>query len=98
TAGHTGAGGAASLRAHQALTYLRQQCLELGINWIIDADIHQAVLQKRVNDGAILWLIGMWLHVGVLEEGQVVRSEDGTPQGAPISPILANIFLHTVLD
>jgi len=95
--------------AHQALTYLRQQCLELGINWIIDADIQKffdnidrahlrAVLQKRVNDGTILWLIGMWLHVGVLEEGQVVRSEDGTPQGAPISPILANIFLHTVLD
>jgi group II intron reverse transcriptase/maturase len=95
--------------AHQALTYLRQQCLERGINWIIDADIQKffdnidrthlrTVLQKRVNDGAILWLIGMWLHVGVLEEGQVVRSEDGTPQGAPISPILANIFLHTVLD
>ena len=95
--------------AHQALTYLRQQCLELGINWIIDADIQKffdnikrahlrAVLQKRVNDGAILRLIGMWLHVGVMEEGQVVRSEDGTPQGAPISPILANIFLHAVLD
>ena len=95
--------------AHQALTYLRQQCLDLGINWIIDADIQKffdnidrahlrAVLQKRVNDGAILWLIGMWLHVGVMEDGQVVRSEDGTPQGAPISPILANIFLHSVLD
>jgi RNA-directed DNA polymerase len=95
--------------AHQALTYLRQQCLDLGINWIIDADIQKffdnidrahlrAVLQKRVNDGAILRLIGMWLHVGVMEDGQVVRSEDGTPQGAPISPILANIFLHAVLD
>jgi RNA-directed DNA polymerase len=95
--------------AHQALTYLRQQCLKLGINWIIDADIQKffdniqwahlrAVLQKRVNDGTILRLIGMWMHVGVMEEGQIVRSEDGTPQGAPISPILANIFLHTVLD
>jgi group II intron reverse transcriptase/maturase len=95
--------------AHQALTYLRQQCLDLGINWIIDADIQKffdnidrthlrTVLQKRVNDGAILWLIGMWLHVGVMEGGQVVRNEDGTPQGAPISPILANIFLHAVLD
>jgi group II intron reverse transcriptase/maturase len=95
--------------AHQAITYLRQQCLKLGINWIIDADIQKffdnidrahlrAVLQKRVNDGTILRLIGMWLEVGVMEEGQVVRSEDGTPQGAPISPILANIFLHTVLD
>jgi RNA-directed DNA polymerase len=95
--------------AHQALTYLRQQCLELGINWIIDADIQKffdnidrahlrTVLKKRVNDGSILRLIGMWLNAGVMEDGQVERSEDGTPQGAPISPILANIFLHTVLD
>jgi group II intron reverse transcriptase/maturase len=95
--------------AHQALTYLRQQCLELGINWIIDADIQKffdnigpaqlrTILQKRVNDGTILRLIGMWLHVGVMEEGAVVSSEEGVPQGAPISPILANIFLHTVLD
>ena len=95
--------------AHQALTYLRQQCLELGINWVVDADIRKffdtisweqlrTILQKRMNDGTILRLIGMWLHVGVLEAGQVMASENGVPQGAPISPILANIFLHTVLD
>ncbi len=95
--------------AHTAIIELRQQCLELGINWIIDADIRKffdtisweelrKILQKRVNDGALLRLIGMWLHVGVLEEGQVVNQELGTPQGAPISPILANIFLHEVLD
>jgi group II intron reverse transcriptase/maturase len=95
--------------AHQALTYLRQQCLEHDINWIIDADIAKffdtisweelrAILQKRVNDGAILRLIGMWLHVGVVEGDRVTNQEVGTPQGAPISPILANIFLHTVLD
>ena len=95
--------------AHQALTYLRQQCLEHDINWIIDADIAKffdtisweelrAILQKRVNDGAILRLIGRWLHVGVVEGDQVTNQEVGTPQGAPISPILANIFLHTVLD
>ena len=95
--------------AHQALTYLRQQCLEHDINWIIDADIQKffdtisweelrAILQKRVNDGAILRLIGMWLHVGVVEGDRVTNQEVGTPQGAPISPILANIFLHTVLD
>ena len=95
--------------AHQALTYLRQQCLEHDINWIIDADIAKffdtisweelrAILQKRVNDGAILRLIGMWLHVGVVEGDRVTNQEVGTPQGAPISPILANIFLHIVLD
>jgi len=95
--------------AHGALSYLRDQCLKLGINWIIDADIAKffdtiepthlrTILQRRVNDGAILRLIGMWMHVGVLEEGKVVRSETGTPQGGVISPILANIFLHTVLD
>jgi RNA-directed DNA polymerase len=95
--------------AHQALTYLRQQCLDLGINWIIDADIAKffdnidrahlrTILQRRINDGTILRLIGMWLNAGVMEAGQVESSENGTPQGAPISPILANIFLHTVLD
>jgi group II intron reverse transcriptase/maturase len=95
--------------AHTAIIYLRQQCLELGINWIIDADIRKffdtiswnqlrTILQKRMNDGAILRLIGKWLHVGVLEAGQVVNQELGTPQGAPISPVLANIFLHYVLD
>ena len=95
--------------AHGAVIYLRQQCLKLGINWIIDADIRKffdtisweqlrTLLQKRMNDGAILRLIGMWLHVGVMEEGQVVNQEVGTPQGAPVSPILANIFLHVVLD
>ena len=95
--------------AHHALTYVRQQCLEHDINWIIDADIAKffdtisweelrAILQKRVNDGAILRLIGMWLHVGVVEGDRVTNQEVGTPQGAPISPILANIFLHSVLD
>src|SRR5207302_1326033 len=94
--------------AHGALSYLRDQCLKLGINWIIDADIAKffdtiepthlrTILQRRVNDGAILRLIGMWLHVGVLEEGKVVRSEKGTPQGGVISPILANIFVCTLL-
>lgn len=95
--------------AHEALTYLRQQCLRQGINWIVDAEVAKffdtiehshllAILKERVNDGAILRLIGMWLQVGVLEEGKVVSSEAGTPQGGVISPVLANIFLHTVLD
>jgi len=95
--------------AHTALIELRHQCLKQGINWIVDADIRKFfdtiswnqlrnILQKRMNDGAILRLIGKWLHVGVLEGQQVVNQELGTPQGAPISPVLANIFLHYVLD
>lgn len=95
--------------AHQALTYLRQQCLELGINWILDIDIQKffdsidrghlrEILKQRVNDGAILRLIGKWLNAGVLEAEKVTKTENGTLQGAVISPILANIFLHTVLD
>jgi len=95
--------------AHGALSDLRQQCLKLGIHWIVDADVAKffdtidhtqlmTVLKQRINDGAILRLIGKWLHVGVLEEGKVISSDKGTPQGGVISPILANIFLHTVLD
>jgi RNA-directed DNA polymerase len=95
--------------AHQALTYLRQQCLELNINWILDVDIQKffdsidrghlrEILKRRVNDGTILQLIGKWLNAGVLEEEKIVKTENGTLQGAVISPILANIFLHTVLD
>jgi group II intron reverse transcriptase/maturase len=95
---------------HQALKYLRDQCLRLGVRWIIDADIKgyfdsinhkllREILQRRVNDGTIIRLLGKWLNVGVLEaEGEVLRSSIGAPQGAVISPMLSNIFLHTVLD
>jgi hypothetical protein len=56
------------------------------------------VLRQRVQDGVLLRLIGKWLRAGVLEEGQVTYPEAGTPQGGVISPLLSNIFLHTVLD
>lgn len=94
---------------HMAIHELREQCLKLNINWILDADIsgffdninHEKlmeVIKKRVNDGGILRLIGKWLNAGVMEEGELSHSENGTPQGGVISPLLANIFLHTVLD
>jgi group II intron reverse transcriptase/maturase len=95
---------------HQALKALRDLCLRLGIRWIIDADVKgyfdsinhrllREILQRRVNDGTLIRLIGKWLHVGVLEaEGQILRSSIGAPQGAVVSPMLSNIFLHTVLD
>jgi len=82
--------------AHQALTYLRKQCLELGINWILDIDIQKffdsidrkhlrEILKQRVNDGAILRLIGKWLNAGILEAEKITRTENGTLQGAVIS-------------
>jgi len=94
---------------HKALDELRTQCLELNINWIIDADVCGyfdnidrkmlvAMIKQRVNDGGLLRLIGKWLNAGVDEEGELSYPEKGTPQGAVISPLLSNIFLHYVLD
>jgi group II intron reverse transcriptase/maturase len=95
---------------HQALKYLDRAYFDNHINWIIDADLRQffdtidhkrlvEVVKKRINDGTIIQLIGKWLKVGVLEaEGQLIKGERGTPQGAVISPLLANIYLHEVLD
>ena len=94
---------------HQALHTLREQCRQLNINWILVADItglfdnidHQKLLgfiRRRINDGAILRLIGKWLNAGVMEEDRLEYPDKGTPQGGVISPLLSNIFLHTVLD
>ena len=94
---------------HEALHALRQQCMTEGIGWIVDADVSgyfdsidrtrlREVLRKRVNDGRILRLIGKWLRAGVMEEGALTHPETGVVQGGVISPVLANIFLHYVLD
>ena len=94
---------------HKALHELREQCRQLNINWILIADItglfdnidHQKLLgfiRRRVNDGAILRLIGKWLNAGVMEEDRLEYPDKGTPQGGVISPLLSNIFLHYVLD
>jgi len=56
------------------------------------------LLQRRVRDGVLLRLIGKWLHAGVMEEGTLSYPESGTPQGGVISPLLANVYLHEVLD
>ena len=80
-----------------------------GIGWIVDADVSgyfdsidrtrlREVLRKRVNDGSILRLIGKWLRAGVMERGALTQPETGVVQGGVISPVLANIFLHHVLD
>jgi retron-type reverse transcriptase len=56
------------------------------------------MIGKRVRDGSILRLIGKWINVGVIEDGRLLVSETGTGQGQVISPLLANIYLHYVLD
>jgi len=48
----------------------------------------------RIADPVILGLIGKWLNAGVMQDGVVTRSEEGTPQGGPLSPLLANVYLH----
>jgi RNA-directed DNA polymerase len=93
----------------EALHELRERCMTEGIGWIVDADVSgyfdsidrtrlREVLRQRVNDGRVLRLIGKWLRAGVMEEGVLTHPETGVGQGGVISPILANIFLHHVLD
>jgi RNA-directed DNA polymerase len=94
---------------HQAVAELREQCHALNINWIIDADVSgyfdaiphnqlRDIIKQRVNDGGILRLIGKWLNAGVMEAGEVTRADKGSPQGGVISPMIANVYLHYVLD
>jgi len=64
----------------------------------IDHTTLRSVLDQRVRDGVIRTLIDRWLNAGVLEQGRVVRPGEGTPQGGVVSPLLANILLHEVLD
>lgn len=94
---------------HQALHELRERCRLMNIGWIVDADVSgffdnldhgllQDLVKQKINDGGILRLIGKWLNAGVVEAGTLSYPETGTPQGGVISPMLANIFLHYVLD
>jgi RNA-directed DNA polymerase len=95
--------------AHQALQDLRQQTMNAGGGWILEVDIRKffdtldhahlrTFLRHRVLDGVLTRLIGKWLKAGVLEDGSLSYPEDGSPQGGVISPLLANIYLHYVLD
>jgi group II intron reverse transcriptase/maturase len=95
--------------AHQALETIWKQLMDMGGGWVLDADIRQyfdtldhaclrEILDKRVRDGVVRRLIGKWLKAGVLDQGCLTHPETGTPQGGVISPLLANIYLHDVLD
>jgi RNA-directed DNA polymerase len=95
--------------AHDALNRLRSVLMEMGGGWVLEVDIRKffdtldrgqigEILRQRVRDGVLLRLIGKWLRAGVLEDGAMSYPEAGTPQGGVVSPILANIYLHEVLD
>jgi group II intron reverse transcriptase/maturase len=95
--------------AHQALEALWQGLMNIEGGWVIDLDIQsffdtvdwawlRSFLDQRVRDGVIRRAIGKWLQAGVMEQGVVRYPEEGTPQGGVLSPLLANIFLHEVLD
>ena len=95
--------------AHQALATLWQQTMKTGGGWIVEVDIRKffdtldhahlrELLRRRVRDGVLLRLIDKWLKAGVLEEGRLTVPSKGSPQGGVISPLLANVYLHYVLD
>jgi len=95
--------------AHHALTVLQHQAVVMGGGWVIEVDIRKffdtmkhdhlrSFLRRRVHDGVLLRLIGKWLKAGVLEDGGITLPTEGSPQGGVISPLLANIYLHEVLD
>jgi retron-type reverse transcriptase len=70
----------------------------LFLHHVLDEWFEREVLRQRVNDGRIMRLIGKWLRAGVMEDGVLQHPETGVVQGGVISPVLANIFLHYVLD
>ena len=95
--------------AHQACLALQQGTVKMAGGWVLEVDISKFfdtldhahlrdILSQRVRDGVILRLIGKWLNAGVMEGLDLSHPDAGTPQGGVISPLLANIYLHEVLD
>ena len=95
--------------AHDALDALWVGVMGRRINWVLDCDIRgffdaidhgwlMKFIEHRVGDRRVLRLIGKWLRAGVSEEGKWSKTVVGTPQGSVISPLLANVYLHYVLD
>ena len=94
---------------HQALDALNAGLRRKRVNWILDADIRgffdnldhewmMKFMEHRVADNRILRLIRKWLKAGVSEDGEWSETKVGTPQGAVVSPLLANVYLHYVFD
>ncbi|MGH8526123.1 MAG: reverse transcriptase domain-containing protein, partial [Gammaproteobacteria bacterium] len=94
---------------HNALDAVAVGIQRKRVNWVLDADLRSffdtlrhewlvKFLEHRVADQRVVHLVQKWLNAGVLEDGKRIFSEEGTVQGGSISPLLANIYLHYVLD
>ncbi len=94
---------------HQALGALREGLMDMEGGWALEVDIRnfyeelvhrhlRDFLSRRVRDGVLHRVIGKWLKAGVMEEGVLHHPLQGTPQGGVISPLLANLYLHEVVD
>jgi len=94
---------------HDCLDALATGICRTKVNWILDADLRSffdsvshewliRFLEHRIGDQRVIRLISKWLKAGVMEDGVVTPTEIGTPQGAVVSPLLANIYLHYVFD
>ena len=94
---------------HQALDEVGRVICTRPTGWVLEIDVTayfdtivrehlMEMIGKRVRDGSVLRLIRKWIQVGVIDEGRLLVSETGTGQGQTISPLLANIYLHFVLD
>ncbi len=102
-------GGRPGRGAHQALATLHEKIAGGKIEWVLEADLknffgslsHEWMLrfvEHRVGDRRLISLIRRWLKAGVLEDGEIHPTEEGTPQGGSISVLLSNLYLHYVLD
>jgi group II intron reverse transcriptase/maturase len=96
-------------KPHDALDALTVGITDRRVNWVLDADIRDfftkldhewlgKFLRHRIADERVLRLISKWLTAGVVEDGQWAACDEGSPQGASASPLLANVYLHYVLD
>jgi group II intron reverse transcriptase/maturase len=95
--------------AHQALDALWKTLTEMKGGWVLEVDIKgffdsldhghlRGFLDQRVRDGVLRRAVDKWLKAGVMEAGVLTHPDAGTPQGGVVSPLLANVYLHEVLD